>query len=91
MCTEEWDRIAELKAENERLRAELAQALGRVVPAGPDATPVPKDDGDFWIDDRPIVGHCSKCGEAREGFYTCRDGGETLPPAVDEIQDGGDS
>lgn len=27
------------------------------------------------------VGYCSKCGEARESFYTCRDGGETVPKA----------
>lgn len=32
---------------------------------------------DFILE--PIVGHCSKCGEVRSDFYTCRDGGETVP------------
>lgn len=31
------------------------------------------------FDLRPIIGHCSKCGEAREDDYTCRDGGSTVP------------
>lgn len=34
-----------------------------------------------WVDDTPIVGHCSRCGEARGSMYTCRDGGETIPIA----------
>lgn len=46
--------------------------------------PVPGDDED---PDDPFgialigetVGHCSICDERREAFYTCRDGGETVP------------
>lgn len=35
----------------------------------------------FPNDNRPIIGHCSKCGEAREDDYTCRKGGKTIPLA----------
>lgn len=44
-----------------------------------DRCPDPEDDDDFWIDDRPIIGRCSVCGEAREDDYTCRHGGSTVP------------
>lgn len=40
--------------------------------------PDPEDNDDFWIDDRPIIGYCSECGEAREDDYTCRHGGSTV-------------
>lgn len=40
-----------------------------------------QEDDDDPIDDRPIIGHCSKCGEAREDDYTCREGGSTVPLA----------
>lgn len=38
-------------------------------------------DGDDWPFDfgGPTVGYCSRCGEARDAFYTCRNGGETVP------------
>jgi len=40
----------------------------------------PADDDESGIFDiGPTVGYCSKCGEAREEFYTCRDDGETVP------------
>lgn len=38
---------------------------------------VQEDANPFIIDTRPIIGHCSECGEAREDDYTCRKGGST--------------
>lgn len=38
-------------------------------------------DDDDWLpllSGRPIIGHCSECGEAREDEYTCRQGGHTV-------------
>jgi hypothetical protein len=40
---------------------------------------IEEDDDWFFSDDRPIIGYCSKCGQVRMEFYTCRSGGETLP------------
>ena len=36
----------------------------------------------------PTVGYCSKCGEARDSFYTCRDGGETNPKSHESSERG---
>lgn len=47
------------------------------------AKPLPIEDaGEEWppLDfGGPTVGYCSKCGEVRDAFYTCRNGGETVP------------
>jgi hypothetical protein len=38
--------------------------------------PLDPDEHPFFFE--PTVGYCSRCGEARTSFYTCRDGGETI-------------
>lgn len=37
----------------------------------------------FGFDAGPTVGYCSKCGDVRSSFYTCRDGGTTVPKERD--------
>lgn len=61
------------------LRAALA-----VSPSPPQETTEEADDWPHWVDAGPTVGYCSKCGEAREAFYTCRDGGETIPKTASD-------
>lgn len=34
----------------------------------------------------PTVGYCSQCGEARDSFYICRDGGVTQLPDADSVR-----
>lgn len=58
--------------------AEAVEMAEEGLVAGNEALALAEEDDD-WIWPGPTVGYCSKCGEAREEFYTCRDGGETIP------------
>lgn len=51
------------------------EALG--LPYARCTEPAPEEDDDLDLGG-DIVGHCSKCDEARDAVYTCRDGGSTV-------------
>lgn len=71
------DEIEQLRRITQKLKPEHLGRIMQDLKAEDEECAV--DENDWGPDIGPTVGYCSKCGEAREEFYTCRDGGSTVP------------
>jgi hypothetical protein len=74
---EEAERAYETLGDITVTRRERLRRAGLLAEGEESREPETQEDDDLGFDG-PTVGHCSKCGEVRTEFYTCRDGGETV-------------